>query len=300
MYDVKKRGPGGYAIFDEAMHRRAVDRLALENELRHAVEQSLLRVHYQPIVDLATGQIRGLEALARWPEGRAQVPPLEFISIAEETGMIDALGEHVLRTALTTLAEWRNAELVSSEVCMSVNVSARQLEDRRLPEKIRAAIEDAGLPPASVWLEITESTLMQEPDRMQGIISEVAATGARLHLDDFGTGYSSLAALHRCPVQALKIDRSFVASIADPSDGSEAIVRSTVAMAHNLGMHVIAEGVETAAQLQRLRTLGCEFGQGFLFSAPCGADDIRALFETWSPLRFATLAEGLPRVALAS
>ena len=300
MYDVKKRGRGGYAIFDEEMHRRAVDRLALENELRHAVEQSLLRVHYQPIVDLATGQIRGLEALARWPEGRTQVPPLEFISIAEETGMIDALGEHVLRTALATLAEWRNAELVSADVCMSVNVSARQLEDRRLAEKIRAAIHDAGLPPESVWLEITESTLMQEPDRLQGIISEISATGARLHLDDFGTGYSSLAALHRCPVQALKIDRSFVASIADPGDGSEAIVRSTVAMAHNLGMHVIAEGVETAAQLQRLRTLGCEFGQGFLFSAPCGADAIRALFETWSPLRFAALAEGQPRVALAS
>jgi EAL domain-containing protein (putative c-di-GMP-specific phosphodiesterase class I) len=174
---------------------------------------------------------------------------------------------------------------------MSVNVSARQLEDPSLPANVRAAIAAAGVEGDALRLEITESTLMQKPERMQEIVTEVCATGAGLHLDDFGTGYSSLAALHRFPVDALKIDRSFVASIGGHSAGSDVIVRSTVALAHSLGLRVIAEGIENSAQLQRLRTLGCEYGQGYLFSPPLSARDTERLLVGWSSARAAALGD---------
>jgi diguanylate cyclase (GGDEF)-like protein/PAS domain S-box-containing protein len=282
MYDAKRRGRARSAVFDESMHRRVVDRLARETELRQVVECSLLGIHYQPIIDLASGRICGLEALARWPADRPPVAPLEFISIAEETGVIGALGQHVMRAALQMLAGWRKEGLVSGEVCMSVNLSGRQLEDPGLAEQVLSAIEAVALPAHSLKLEITESTLMHEVERTQQVFSEVCSTGVGLHLDDFGTGYSSLTALHRFPVDALKIDRSFVATISE-EDGSDVIVRSTVALAHSLGLPVIAEGIEDPAQLRRLRSLGCEFGQGFLFSPALSAEDTRALLEGWSP-----------------
>jgi diguanylate cyclase (GGDEF)-like protein/PAS domain S-box-containing protein len=284
MYDAKHRGNARCAVFDESMHRRVVDRLARERELRQAVEQELLDIHYQPIVELATGRIRGLEALARWPLGWPGVPPAEFIPIAEETGLIGALGLHVLRSALETLAGWRRVGLVSDEVALSVNVSGRQLEDPTLPASVRAAIAATGLEPEALRLELTESTLMQEPERMQAILSEICDTGVGVHLDDFGTGYSSLGALHQFPVAALKIDRSFVATISGEDEGSDVIVRSTVALAHSLGLRVIAEGIETLAQLRRLRTLGCEYGQGYLFSEPLSAEKAQTLLGSWSTL----------------
>jgi diguanylate cyclase (GGDEF)-like protein/PAS domain S-box-containing protein len=290
MYDAKRRGRARCAIFDESMHRRVVDRLSRQNELRQAVEQSLLPIHYQPIIDLATGRVSGLEALVRWPDGWPEVAPLDFIPIAEETGVIGPLGLHVLRTALTTLAEWRRSGLVSDEVQMSVNVSGRQLDDPALPQNVRAAIAAAGLPGSALRLELTESTLMQEPQRMRGIIREVCSSGVGLHLDDFGTGYSSLAALHQFPVDALKIDRSFVASI-DSGSGSDVIVRSTIALAHSLGLRVIAEGIEHKQQLQRLRTLGCEYGQGYLFSPPVCVRDAEVLLSSWEPGEVAELGD---------
>jgi diguanylate cyclase (GGDEF)-like protein/PAS domain S-box-containing protein len=294
MYDAKRRGRARCAIFDESMHRRVVDRLSRQNELRQAVEQSLLPIHYQPIIDLATGRVSGLEALVRWPEGWPEVAPLDFIPIAEETGVIGPLGLHVLRTALATLAEWRRSGLVSEEVQMSVNVSGRQLDDPALPQNVRAAIAAAGLPGRALRLELTESTLMQEPQRMRGIIREVCSGGVGLHLDDFGTGYSSLAALHQFPVDALKIDRSFVASI-DSGSGSDVIVRSTIALAHSLGLRVIAEGIERKEQLQRLRTLGCEYGQGFLFSPPLSVQDSEVLLSGWRPDDMAALGDRAAR-----
>jgi EAL domain-containing protein (putative c-di-GMP-specific phosphodiesterase class I) len=295
MYDAKRHGRARCAVFDESMHRRVVDRLARQNELRQAVEQSLLPIHYQPIVDLATGQISGLEALARWPEAWPEVAPLEFIPIAEETGVIGALGLHVLRSALDTLAGWRREGLVGDDVQMSVNVSGRQLDDPALPRNVRAAIAAAGLPDTALRLEITESTLMQEPERMRGIVSEVCATGVGLHLDDFGTGYSSLTVLHQFPVDALKIDRSFVASIDAEDGGSDAIVRSTIALAHSLGLRVIAEGIEHQGQLRRLRNLGCEYGQGFLFSEALSAEETVELLASWRPALVAALGESLTR-----
>ena len=294
MYDAKRRGRACCVLFDESMHRRVVDRLERENDLRHAVEHGLLEVHYQPIVDLATGRIRALEALARWPSAWPEVTPLDFIPIAEETGVIGPLGLHVLRTALDSLARWRGAGLVGEDVRMSVNISARQLEDPSLPANVRAAIAAAGLDGDALRLEITESTLMQEPERMKHIVSEVCATGAGLHLDDFGTGYSSLTALHQFPVDALKIDRSFVASIGGGAGGSDVIVRSTIALAHSLGLHVIAEGIEDSTQLQRLRTLGCEYGQGFLFSRPLSAQDTQTLLIGWSSEAAAALGDVEP------
>jgi EAL domain-containing protein (putative c-di-GMP-specific phosphodiesterase class I) len=181
--------------------------------------------------------------------------------------------------------------LVSDDVCVSVNISARQFDDPRLPAYVRAAIASTGLPGDAVRLEITESALMQDPERMHSLVSELSESGVRLHLDDFGTGYSSLAALHQFPVDALKIDRSFIASLRDGDGDSDVIVRSTVALAHSLGLHVIAEGIEDVKQLQRLRSLGCESGQGFLFSPPLSVEDTEALLASWPSVDAAQFME---------
>jgi len=252
-------------------------------------------LHYQPKVDIATGSVIGVEALVRWPHPvEGLIPPDEFIPIAEETGVIGAVGLHVLRSALEDVAGWRRAGLLSADVQLSVNVSGRQLEDPALPGQVRAAIAGAGLSADTLRLEITESTLMQDPDRMERIVSEVCATGVGLHLDDFGTGYSSLAALHRFPVDALKIDRSFIASMNEGQEGADVIVRSTIALAHSLGLHVIAEGIENHAQLRRLRSLGCEYGQGFLFSEPLSAQDTGTLLASWSGDHVAAMGDRVP------
>ena len=280
MYDAKRRGQGRCAVFTEAMRQRVIDRVARENDLRQAIEESLLEVHYQPIVDLRSGAIYGIEALARWPDRWPEVAPMEFIEIAEETGVIGAIGLHVMRAGLEQFAVWRRAGLVSEDVRVSVNVSGRQLDDRHLPEEIKGAIEAARLPAGALRLEITESTLMQEPERIRRIVSEVCASGVGLHLDDFGTGYSSLAALHRLPVDALKIDRSFVTAAAE--HGSDAL-------AHSLGIDVIAEGIERTRQRDRLLALGCRYGQGFVYSRPLGAEEMEALLGSWSPPEAAAL-----------
>jgi diguanylate cyclase (GGDEF)-like protein/PAS domain S-box-containing protein len=283
MYHAKRRSRGRAAVFDEAMRRRVVDRLARENELRQVVERALLDIHYQPIVSLATGEICGMEALARWPEGWGDVSPSEFIPIAEDAGVIGQVWVHVLRAALGALAGWRRAGLISDQVCMSVNLSPRQLDDPDLASQLHAAIARTHLPPASLKLEITESTLIAEPEHTRDVFAEVCSGGVGLHLDDFGTGYSSLSVLHRFPVDALKIDRSFVMDLGGEDECSEVIIRSTVAMAHSLGLPVIAEGIEAPGQLRRLRSLGCEFGQGHLFSRALSGGDMAALLAAWRP-----------------
>jgi diguanylate cyclase (GGDEF)-like protein len=287
MYHAKRRSSGTYAVFDQSMHARVADRLGRERELRHAVEHSLIAVHYQPIVDLSTGRISALEALARWPNGNQQVSPAEFIPIAEETGLIGALGQHVLRTALGTFAGWRRAGLISDDVRISVNISPRQLDDPTLPEQILAAIADAQLRPDTLCLEITESTLMQQPERMRRIGSELCAQGVGLHLDDFGTGYASLEALLQFPLDALKIDRSLVTSLIGHNDGNDTIIRSTIGLAHGLGLHVVAEGIEHPTELNHLRALRCDYGQGYHFSGPLDAHATRALLATWTPAQLA-------------
>lgn len=281
MYEAKRRGRGRCAVFDESMHHHVTNRLKRENDLRRAIEQSLLRVHYQPIVDLKSGRVRGFEALARWPEGWSPVETEEFISIAEDTGLIGPLGLQVLRTALDDLASWRRDGLVASDVRMSVNVSGRQLDDPSFPRAVLDAIAKAGLPAELVSLEITETTFMREPERISEIVSEVGAPGVGLEMDDFGTGYSSLAALHKFPVNALKIDQGFVASLNTTGD-AEVIVRSILALADSLGLGVIAEGIEERDQLDQLRELGCDYGQGFCISRPFAAHEVEAFLDVWS------------------
>ena len=280
MYEAKHRDSGGCMVYDNSMHRRISDRLSRQNDLRELIERRLIEVYYQPVLDLASGRIHGFEALARWPEGWPALSPSEFIPIAEETGLITPLGLHVLRTALGTLAAWRNDRLIGPDVRMSVNVSGRQLDDPRFPEDVIDVIAATGLPGGVVRLEITEGTLMREPERMARIVSEVCSTGVGLELDDFGTGYSSLAALHQFPVNALKIDQSFVSALV--AEEGEVIVRSTVALAHSLGLEVIAEGIERESDLFRLRALGCEYGQGFLFSPPIPRQAAETLLRGWS------------------
>jgi diguanylate cyclase (GGDEF)-like protein/PAS domain S-box-containing protein len=282
MYDAKRNDRSGISIFNEAMHRRIVQRIALESDLHKAIDESKLCVHYQPIVDLTSGRICALEALARWPEHWPSVPPADFIPVAEQTGLIGALGLYVLGTALKALADWRGAGLVDETVRMSVNLSGRQLDDADLPAKVCARLEQAGLNTNALLLEITESTLMQDPDRMQTMVTELCQTGVGLYLDDYGTGYSSLAALHRYPVDALKIDRSFVTSINQDTGGSDVIVRSTIALAHSLELSVVAEGIETTSQLRRLQAFGCESGQGYLFARPLPRPDVEILLKNWS------------------
>jgi EAL domain-containing protein (putative c-di-GMP-specific phosphodiesterase class I) len=284
MYDAKRRGGGTYAVFDESMHRRVVARLTSESDLRRAVERCAITVSYQPIVDLSSGRLRSLEALARWPAGWATLTPSEFIPIAEECGLIGALGHHVLLTALSSLAKWRRSGLVDDETCVSVNISPRQLDDPTLPDQILAALAQTGVPPQALMLEITESTLMHEPERISRIVHEVCAEGVGLHLDDFGTGYSSLTALLQFPVQALKIDRSFINHSGDDDGMNDAIVRSTIALAHSLDLEVIAEGVETQTQLETLKQLGCECGQGYLLSRPQTAVETEALLRGWEEI----------------
>jgi diguanylate cyclase (GGDEF)-like protein len=292
MYEAKQRGRGGHALFDDSMQHRQVHRLGQEHDLRRAIEESLLEVHYQPIIELSTGRISALEALARWPADWPEVPPAEFIRVAEETGLIGDLGQHVLREALRSLASWRRDGAVSDEVRISVNLSPRQLDDPSLPEKILSEIARAGITPDALRLEITESTLVHESDQISRLISRVCSSGVGLHLDDFGTQYSSLTALQQLPLLALKIDRSFVGDLTRHSNG-EAMVRGIIALAHGLGLSTIAEGIETPAELQRLVELGCHYGQGFLLARPLDKMQLQELAANWDPVKVAALGRKL-------
>jgi diguanylate cyclase (GGDEF)-like protein/PAS domain S-box-containing protein len=282
MYDAKARGGGRCKVFDASMHQRVVDRMSLETHLRQAIEQRRLRTFFQPIVDLRTGELRGLEALARWPAGELDVPPAEFIPVAEESGLIEQLGGLVLRDACLTLGDWRSRGLVGPDVTMSVNVSIRQLADTGLVDQVTAALRAAGLEPRNLVLEITESTLIENPQLVSTVLGELLGLGVTVELDDFGTGYSSLTVLHDFPGDTLKIDRAFVETMIDRSE-SETIVRSIVSLAHSLGLRVTAEGIERVDQLKALAALGCEFGQGYHFSRPLPADDIALLLAQAPP-----------------
>jgi diguanylate cyclase (GGDEF)-like protein/PAS domain S-box-containing protein len=276
MYAVKAQGGGRVGVFDRSMHQRVVARVSLEEQLRAALEQGTLHAVFQPIVDLRTGALHGLEALARWPEGRQPIPPGEFIPVAEESGLIGPLGALMLRRACGTLAGWRRRGVVGMDVTVSVNVSIRQMDDAGFVDDVRAALAGSGLPPANLVLEITESTLIQHPELVRGVLGALLALGVGVQLDDFGTGYSSLTVLHDFQGDTLKIDRAFVATMADRAE-SRTIVRSIVGLAHNLGLELIAEGIERADQAAMLTELGCEYGQGFHLGRPLAP----AALEAW-------------------
>jgi predicted signal transduction protein with EAL and GGDEF domain len=292
MHAAKQRGRGFSDVFDASMRKRILSRVSLESELRHAIQEERLRTFFQPIVDLETRRIIGFEALARWPADLAPVPPVDFIPVAEETGLIRALGLLVLRTACRSLAAWREGGLVASDVTVSVNVSGRQLIEDGLFDDLQDVLADAKLPPANLVLELTESTLIDSPELMRARLQEILEIGAGIQLDDFGTGYSSLTLLHHFPGDTLKIDRSFVASLNERAE-SAAIISSIAGLAHHLGLHVIAEGIDDARQVDSLRRLGCQFGQGFYFARPLPRADVEALLARTTTAPLATAADKL-------
>ena len=265
MYLAKERGRARFEVFDEAMRDQSTERLGMENALRRAPERGELRALYQPIVRLSDGVVIAAEALVRWEHpDRGLLEASQFVPLAEETGMIVPIGGWMLEEACRQAATWPGN---GHAPAVSVNLSARQLSRADLVDAVAAALASSGLDPDRLWLEITESVLMEDADTAVAALRRLRALGVHLSVDDFGTGYSSLAYLRRFPVDSLKVDRSFVAGLTDDPEDS-AIVEAVVSMAHSLKLSVVAEGVETDEQLARLRALGCELAQGFLFAAP--------------------------------
>jgi len=276
MYRAKDAGRNCMAFYDESMHERVAHRLAVETALYRALDRRELRLFHQPILDLGTGDVVGFEALMRWQQGDGTiVAPNEFIPIAEDTGTIVPIGSWALLEALTQLRTWIDEGVCSSGATMSVNVSPRQLADPSFPSIVSEALVRSGVDPSLVWLEITESVMISEPELALATLQRLKALGVRVALDDFGTGYSSLSLLQRFPLQRLKIDRAFVHGVADsPSDRS--LVRTIIAMGTSLGLDLVAEGVETLHQMQVLKDLGCHKAQGYLISRPVPADAMRS------------------------
>jgi diguanylate cyclase (GGDEF)-like protein/PAS domain S-box-containing protein len=279
MHQAKNDGRARHAVFDSSMHARAVQRLHLENDLRKALERQEFFLVYQPIVELKVGKLIGFEALIRWRHPtRGVVPPIEFIPITEETGLIIPMGRWVLIEACRQLREWQDLLPAGQELTMSVNVSGRQFEGLVLAGEIERICQDAGIEPKHLKLEITESAIISNPETATSVLKDLQSKGFKLSLDDFGTGYSSLSYLHRFPFHNLKIDRSFVMKLEKDAKNDE-IVKAINAMARNLGMDVTAEGVETQSQWDLLRHLETPFGQGYFFSKPLMPEDARKWIE---------------------
>jgi diguanylate cyclase (GGDEF)-like protein/PAS domain S-box-containing protein len=271
MYEAKTRGPGRYAFFDVDLRERMQRRLQLGEDLRDAVRDDLLSVVYQPIFDLRTGHVASAEALSRWTHPvHGAVSPMEFIQLAEESALINALGARVLSVAAMAIA---GLHADGTRVELAVNLSPRQLDDPGLVPAVRRVLDATGLPPKALCLEITENALMRDPALAAETLTGLRELGVRLSIDDFGTGYSSLAQLRRLPLDQLKIDRSFVTALGESRD-AETIVTSIIAMAHAVDLTVVAEGVENERQLAVLRRLGCDHVQGFLLGRPGPLQDL--------------------------
>jgi diguanylate cyclase (GGDEF)-like protein/PAS domain S-box-containing protein len=281
MYRAKELGRDRAELFAAGTHHRAVDDLRTGNALHRAIERGELRMHYQPVLDIGRGALTGFEALIRWqhPE-RGLVPPSEFVPLAEETGLIVPLGVWALEESCRQAVRWHEAA-DGTRLSISVNLSPRQLAEPSLPNEVSRVLNETGLHPDALWLEITESTLMRDVESALSALGALRALGLHLAVDDFGTGYSSMAYLERFPVESLKIDRSFVSEVGNRAD-STAITTAIVSLAHALRLKTVAEGIEQPEQLDRLRAMGCEFGQGYLFgpARPAdfyGADPIQAM-----------------------
>jgi diguanylate cyclase (GGDEF)-like protein/PAS domain S-box-containing protein len=294
MYRAKALGKCRSEIFDQALHERALEVLQLETDLRFALDRGQFLLHYQPLICLADGSLRGFEALVRWRHpDRGMISPSLFIPVLEETGLIASLGHWVIRHACRQLRAWRDSfPDVASGLRVSINVSGRQFAKPGLIEQVDNALQDCGLPPRCLTLEITESVMMTNADQAAKTLLALRQRGAAIEVDDFGVGYSSLSQLHRFPIDGLKIDRSFTARLGedthtpDRRHNDAEIVRTIVTLAHDLGLTVTAEGIESPLQLQRLKALRCEFGQGYLFSKPMAPEDINRLLSTnlpWLP-----------------
>lgn len=281
LHQAKAHGRGILRFFSPEMSGRAKTRLRLESDLRHALDHDEFRLYYQPQMDLATGQIVGLEALVRWahPE-RGIIPPNEFIPLAEESGLVIRLGDWVLHEACRQIKLWSAAGLAPRQT--AVNVSAVQLSRGNLVESVKHALEESGIVPGQLELEITESFVMSNHEQSFKSLAEIKALGVRLSIDDFGTGYSSLAYLQQLKVHKLKVDMSFVNDMTTNS-GNASIVQAVIAMGHSLGLEVIAEGVEEEAQARHLRALNCDVIQGYLISRPLPSDQMTRFLEDFRP-----------------
>jgi diguanylate cyclase (GGDEF)-like protein len=274
MYRAKQRGGNQYELFHATMRSAAARRLATHTSLRQALDRSELRVHYQPTIDLESRRIVGVEALVRWQHPtRGLLAPDTFIPVAEETGLIVPLGAQVLREACRQLAAWRRSFPDTAPRNVAVNLSPRQVTSGDLVRLVHEVLDDVALDPSALSLEITETTLMEDLPGTTKALRELKKVGVRLTIDDFGTGYSSLSYLKQLPVDSLKLDQSFVRHVQSGPD--LAIVEMVINLAHTLGLEIVAEGIETPEQLETLRRLGCDIGQGFHLGRPLPSQEIR-------------------------
>jgi diguanylate cyclase (GGDEF)-like protein/PAS domain S-box-containing protein len=301
MYNAKGEGKARYCLFTSDMRDKAVARLEMETELRRALDQNQFHLNYQPICKLATGRIIGFEALLRWHHPRrGLIAPVEFIPIAEETGLIVPLGWWVLREACAQASSWQKMFESDPPLTIAVNFSARQFQQKEVVAQIQAILVETGLLPGTLKLEITESVIMVNPEAATATMEQLRALGVQIGIDDFGTGYSSLSYLQRFPIDSLKIDRSFVARLQHTGESAE-MVQAIVSLAHNLGLNVIAEGVETSEQQAHLSALACEYGQGYHFSKPMDSGSAEAMLADFgtrpcaigTPVGSSTNADGL-------
>lgn len=272
-----KDNQDNYVIFDQKMHIRAVTRLQLETDLRFAIERKEFELFYQPIIRLDTASLSGFEALVRWnhPQ-RGLVPPNEFIPISENTGLIIPMTVQILRSACQQVVEWQSKTASSEPLSIAVNISGKHFGHPGLVDQINSVIRETGINPASLKLELTESAVMDNAETAILMLKQIKETGVTVSIDDFGTGYSSLSYLHRFPIDLLKVDRSFVGAMEENTENGE-IVRTVIALAKALNLKVVAEGIESIHQFHQLRILGCEYGQGYLFSKPLPVADIERL-----------------------
>lgn len=286
MYRAKLKGKARYEIFDPQMREQALRLMQFETDLRRAIGRNEFVLYYQPIMALDSGRLVGFESLIRWNHPtKGFISPAEFIPIAEDNGMINPIGRWVLHESCQQLRAWQQQYPACASLTINVNLSGKQFSQPNLIEVIADTLTKTGLPAALLKLEITETVIMENADSAAAMLNELKALGSQLAIDDFGTGYSSFSHLHRFPIDTLKIDRAFVSRMDASADGTE-IVRTMLLLAHNLKMSVVAEGIETAAQIEQLRLLGCEYGQGYFLHRPmCAADAEKLVAAAAQPER---------------
>jgi diguanylate cyclase (GGDEF)-like protein len=280
MYVAKSKGKGRYECFSPSMHLAAYNRLTIEAELKKAIKNQEFILQYQPLIDLHTGEISALEALVRWEHpNRGLVPPMDFIPVAEETGLIVDIGAVVLRTACQQARSWQQQFPKYPPLQITVNLSVSQLEEPSFVEDVAVLLQQCGLPPNTLILEITESVLMHDTDHTTAKLNKLKALGVQLAVDDFGTGYSSLSYLRGFPVDILKIDRSFVGALEKATEEDLALPRAIVALGRTLNLQTIAEGIETSEQLSQLQRMHCDHGQGYFIAKPLWAEEVERLLS---------------------
>jgi diguanylate cyclase (GGDEF)-like protein/PAS domain S-box-containing protein len=299
MYRAKMKGKGRFEWFESQMHDGMLSRLQLEMDLPRAIERQEFLLHYQPIVDLDNETIVGFESLIRWQHPtRGFIPPNEFIPIAEETGIILSIGKWVLRESCRQMAQWQKLFPLADNLIISVNLSGAQLEQTDLTWQVQQILAESGLRPNCLKLEITESVIMKNAEQAIETAQKLRKMGVRISIDDFGTGYSSLSYLHRFPIETLKVDRSFINRIG-VGDENEAIVQTIISLAENLGIDVVAEGIEKSEQLDFLRKIHCHYGQGFYYSRPIDTDSAGKILQELAVPIYPTVSEvNLPPMML--